>query len=171
MDTGLKLYLMIGYPGAGKSTVANFIQDQTGAVHLMADQERHKMFSDPTHSAQESLALYNELNERTDELLSEGRSVVFDTNFNFYTDRQKLREIASKYGAETIVIWVVISKDIARNRAVRTEYIRNGYSATMSEERFDHIVEKLEPPTEDEKVIKIDGTKLDRNQVIALLKQ
>ena len=161
---------MIGYPGAGKSTVANFIQDQTGAIHLMADQERHKMFEDPTHSETESQSLYNELNKRTEELLSQGYSVVFDTNFNFYADRQKLRAIADKYNAETIVVWVIIDKDLARTRAVHTEYIRNGYSASMSEELFNKIVEKLEAPTKDEKVIKIDGTKLDRNEVIALLK-
>jgi hypothetical protein len=41
---------------------------------------------------------------------------------------------------------------------------------SMSEEQFDAIVSKLEPPRDDEKVIKINGTKLDRETVIALVK-
>ena len=56
------LYLLIGYPGAGKTTVAGIISEQKGAVHLMADAERHKRFPNPTHSAEESLQLYDELN-------------------------------------------------------------------------------------------------------------
>jgi hypothetical protein len=53
---------------------------------------------------------------------------------------------------------------------VHAAYSRNGYSASMSGEQFDAIVAKLEPPAEDEKVIKIDGTKLDREAVINLVK-
>lgn len=164
------LYLMIGYPGAGKSTVANIISETTGAVHLMADAERHKMFPNPTHSAEETLNLYDELNRRTEQLLREGKSVVFDTNFNFRFDRQKLKQVADNAGAETETIWVTVDVDEAKKRAVHSQYLRNGYSASMSEAHFDEIVSKLEPPSEDEKVIKIDGTNLDRDELIALLK-
>ena len=127
------------------------------------------MFSSPTHSEEESRALYESLNQKTAKLLSHGKSVVFDTNFNFRSDRDKLRQIADQYRAATIIVWVVIDVDVARQRAVHAEYIRNGYSATMNEDRFNDIVAKLEAPSEDEKVIKIDGTKLDEADVLALL--
>ncbi|MEK7594907.1 MAG: ATP-binding protein [Patescibacteria group bacterium] len=164
-----KLYLMVGYPGAGKTTVAQTIADHTGAVHLWSDAERHNMFPNPSHSEQESLELYDNLNERTEQLLSQGESVIFDTNFSFRADRQKLREIANRQNAETIVLWINTSAEIAKERAVGAEINRNGYMASMSEERFDTIVSKLEEPTEDEKVIKIDGAKVDANTVIQLL--
>ena len=164
------LYLLIGYPGAGKTTVAGIISEQKGAVHLMADAERHKRFPNPTHSAEESLQLYDELNLQTEKLLQEGKSVVFDTNFNFRADRDKLRQIAEAANADTQIIWVTVDVDEAKKRAVHSQYIRNGYSASMTENHFDQIVSKLEPPTEDEKVIKIDGTNLDRDELIELLK-
>ena len=164
------LYLLIGYPGAGKTTVAGIISEQKGAVHLMADAERHKRFPNPTHSAEESLQLYDELNLQTEKLLQEGKSVVFDTNFNFRADRDKLRQIAEAANADTQIIWVTVDVDEAKKRAVHSQYIRNGYSASMTEDHFDQIVSKLEPPTEDEKVIKIDGTNLDRDELIELLK-
>lgn len=166
-----KLYLFIGFPGAGKTTVAKMIAETTGAVHLWADHERHEMFSEPTHSEQESLQLYDRLNERTEALLANGQSVIFDTNFNFYADRQKLREIAARHGAETVVIWMVTPEAVAKDRAVYASITRNGYEAIMGEEKFNNIVSKLEPPASDEQVIKIDGSKLDKSEVIALLNQ
>lgn len=165
------LYVFIGYPGAGKTTVAKWIAETMGAVHLWADQERHRLFAEPTHSQQESQDLYDALNRRAEELLADGQSVVFDTNFNFYADRQKLRDIAVRQGADSVIIWIVVSEQVAKERAVRPDEIRNGYSKGMTAEQFDAIITKLEPPHKDEKFIKIDGAKLDRETVLALISQ
>jgi len=164
-----KLYLFIGYPGAGKTTVARFVAAATGAVHLWADAERHKLFKRPTHSERESLELYDRLNRRTGELLAGGQSVVYDTNFNFYRDRQKLRHIAAKSGAETVLVWITVPKKVARYRAVHGPEVRNGYECSMSEEQFESITSKLEPPRDNENFIKISGLKLDKEEVLKLL--
>jgi predicted kinase len=164
-----KLYLFIGYPGAGKTTVSKFISEATGATHLWADVERHKLFKRPTHSQAESLELYDRLNRQAEELLAAGKSVVYDTNFNFYADRQKMRDIAVHCGAETVLIWISMPKDAAKRRAVHTTDSRNGYQTAMTEAQFDAIVSKLEPPAKDEKFIKINGLKLDRQEVMSLV--
>ena len=82
------LYLMLGYPGAGKTTTSKVIHALSGAVHLWADQIRRERFGAPTYSHEENLELYDYLNELTSELLRTGQSVIFDTNFNFYKDRE-----------------------------------------------------------------------------------
>lgn len=120
------LYLMIGFPGAGKTTVARKLAKATGAKHIWADVERHKLFSNPTHSKEESDELYNKLNAATEYLLKAGKSVIFDTNFNYRNDRLLLRGIAKKNGAETIVLWVTTPLDIAKKHAVGTHEQRNG---------------------------------------------
>lgn len=163
------LFLFIGYPGAGKTTIAQALQRATGAVHIWADDERHKLFSSPTHSHDESTALYEQLNQRAEDLLKAGESVIFDTNFNYRNDRQKLREIAADQGAETIIIWVTTPRDIAKNRAVHGDLARNGYEVLMNEQQFEDIVCKLEPPDESEKVIKIDGSKFDETELMRQL--
>jgi predicted kinase len=164
-----KLYLFIGYPGAGKTTTSKIIAEKTGAVHLWADMERHKRFENPSHSKAESDELYARLNEEADQLLAQGKSVIFDTNFNYYSDRQLLREIADRHGADTIVIWVQTPENIARQRAVGSHQIRNYYTMNMTDEQFDSIVSKLEPPRENEKVIKIDGANFGSEQITHIL--
>jgi predicted kinase len=164
-----KLYLFVGYPGAGKTTTSKLIADATGAVHLWADAERNKLFKQPTHSQAESLELYDRLNRRAAELLAAGKSVVYDTNFNFFADRRKMRDIATRSGAETVLIWISLPKEEAKRRAVTPLDSRNGYQTGMTEEQFEAIVSKLEPPKDSEKFIKIDGLKLDRQKVMSLV--
>lgn len=161
-----RLYLFVGVPGAGKTTVANVIHKTTGAVHLWADRERQAMFDDVTHSKTESEELYTRLNGRTAALLAEGKSVIFDTNFNYRKDRDYLREIAKKHQAETIIIWMKTPLDVARERALHDDHrTQNGYENTMSPAEFDRLTDHLEPPDDNENFITIDGSHIDVDAV------
>lgn len=161
---------MLGYPGAGKTTVAQYIVKQVGAVHIWSDLERHKMFGKPVHDKEESRQLYDVLNQRVEKLLAEGKNVVFDTSFNHRCDRDLLRETADRYDADTVIVWLTTPIDVARRRAVHADVVRNGYEFKMTGEQFDRIADRLQPPDKDEKVIKIDGVKLDREALKRLLK-
>ncbi len=165
-----KLYLFVGYPGAGKTTAAKAIEHASDAVHLWADRERREMFGEPTHEHSESVRLYEHLNQQTEKLLKQGKSVMFDTNFNFYSDREHLRTIAEACGAETVVIWISTSLAIAKARAVDSRVTRNGYANNMTSQQFDDIASKLEKPQKNEKVIKIDGAQLDAKDLLRHLK-
>ena len=155
------LYLMLGYPGSGKTTTSRMIHELTGAVHLWADHIRRERFRDPTYTHQENLELYKHMNELTAELLAANNSVVFDTNFNFYKDRQHLREIAKEHGAETKLIWVKTPKTLAKERATKDAHKQHTrVLGDMSVEDFERMSMNLEEPHPNEPHITIDGTEI-----------
>lgn len=156
----------MGYPGAGKTTVAKVIQEATGAVHLWADLERHVMFDNPTHSKEESQTLYTHLNHVAEELLHEGKSVIFDTNFNYFKDREHLRQIASQAGAEAVVVWVATSEELAKKRATEeSEGKETRIWGNMPIEAFERMHGQLQPPKPEEHAVQIDGTNVTTEEI------
>jgi len=87
MSMSAKLYLMLGYPGAGKTTTAHILSELTGAVRLSSDDFRFAMFPQPTFSNDEHATLYRTLDFVTEMLLANGVSVIYDANLNRYQHR------------------------------------------------------------------------------------
>lgn len=161
METRPTLYLMVGYPGAGKTTAAKAIQKLTGAVHLWADHERRERFGQPRHTEQESLELYDGLNRRTEQYLGQGKDVVFDTSFRFRRDRDHLRQIAENQDARSRVLWVQVPRELAQERAItQDEQNHTRVLGRMPIEAFNRMADSLEEPAPDENPVVLDGTKI-----------
>jgi len=164
------LYLLVGYPGSGKTTVSQIICGASDTEHLWADEERQAMFETPSHSTQESAELYRYLNNRTRQLLLQGRSVLFDTNFNFRKDRDHLRTIAHEAGADTKLIWLTTDRDLAKHRAVNDSHGKpTRLYGNMDSDTFDRIASHLEPPADDEQPIQFVGENLQKTAVLKAL--
>jgi predicted kinase len=168
------LYLMLGLPGAGKTTASKIIHQLTGAVHLWADQERRELFGVPSYSHDENLDLYDQLNSETTSLLSAGKSVVYDTNFGFYKDRELMRSIANQASAEIKLIWVVAAQKLAEERATNAterhpSRVLGDHNGNMPLQKFRHIQANFEAPHDNEDYIELDGTKITPDYVASKL--
>lgn len=160
------LYLLVGLPGSGKTTTSRVLHELTGATHIWADHERKNMFGTPLHTEEESQELYSRLNAETDEELAQGHSVIFDTNFNFYKDREHLRSIADRHNADTKILWVQAPKDLAMQRATADSHKQATRPlGDMTDKQFEHIASKLEPPRASENPIILDGTRITSQYV------
>lgn len=165
------LYLMFGYPGAGKTTTAKIIEQVTGAVRLSSDEVRLELFPNPVFSEAEHTALYDELNKRTEDLLSSGTSVIYDANLNRYEHRAEKYNICHQTGATAQLIWLHTARELAKSRAVENSRSHLWPREERPETMFDRIADVVELPTESETPIELDGTKITLEYVTEALKQ
>ena len=168
------LYLMLGYPGAGKTTVAKIMREITNAVHIWEDQVRMERFGRPAMTQEESDDLHNYLNSLTGELLAAGKDVIYDTSFNAYEDRERMYRIAGTCQASTRLIWVNTDKQTAHDRATKnTASQPTRVLATilgdMDETTFQRFVQKLEPPRGNEPFTSVNGTNVTKEAVRKVL--
>lgn len=160
---------MFGYPGAGKTTAAEIIARQTGAVHLSSDKLRLKLFPDPTFSPEEHNALYKELDKQTEELLSQGRGVIYDANLNRRAHREEKYEICRRVGAKPLLVWIQTEKEIAKQRALHDSRSPLWPKHEHPSQMFDRIAGIIEVPDQDEPVVVLDGTKITQEYISSLL--
>ncbi len=155
------LYMMLGYPGAGKTTVARIIEQLTGAIRLSSDQVRAETYVDPSFSEEEHQELYEKINRLTEGYLGQGRDVIYDANLNRYIHRLEKYDIAKRVGANTKLIWVQTPEEIAKHRATTLgENDEHRPFGNMAQEMFERIVSAIEQPKDSEHPIVVDGTQV-----------
>jgi len=163
------LYLMFGYPGAGKTTAAEIISQITGAIHLSSDKVRLELFPNPTFSQLEHDALYQTLDKRTEELLRSGKSVIYDANLNRYQHRKDKYNICRRSGATPKLVWVQASRDVAKKRALHESRQHLWPRHETPHQLFDRVADVLEEPGPSEPFVVLDGTKITDNYIRSTL--
>lgn len=155
------LYLLMGLPGAGKTTVANHLEALTGAVRLTSDEVRFKLWRKPRLTEDEHQALYRHLNSTTKSLLQQGKSVIYDANLNRLCHRQEKYDLARKLGVSTQLFWVRTPRLIARKRRIDArEHHHLVPKHETPSKMFDRVAQLIESPRYDEPYTELDGTKL-----------
>jgi len=153
----LTLFLLLGYPGSGKSTFSRLLEKEQGLTRVNSDDLRRYMFEDirQIHDPANNPAVFGALDYVTERLLQAGRSVIYDANNNRRKERRKHQKMAEGAGAQMIVFWVQTPLETAWQRNdLRTP--ESGYPA-VPRERYDQIVRTLQAPTSDEKSVIISG--------------
>src|SRR5438046_1398870 len=92
------LFYTIGYPGAGKTSLANRLHYWLGAEHLRGDAIGLELFRFPTYSPHERTMVYAEMDERAGVNLRAGKHVLYDASTNTLAQRNHLTELAEQHG-------------------------------------------------------------------------
>ncbi|MES2971254.1 MAG: ATP-binding protein [Patescibacteria group bacterium] len=166
-----RLYLLMGYPGAGKTTAAQAIREVTGAEHVSSDAMRIKMFPQPTFSQTEHDQLYRHIDREVEHLLKAGKDVIYDANLNRHRHRQEKYAICERTGTKAVLIWVQAPKELAKSRAVNQSRAHLVPQDESPAAMFNRIARLIEEPHPTESYISMDGTQISPEYVSAKLKQ
>lgn len=135
----LRMILMHGLPGSGKTTVAAQIAPALGAVCLHSDVERKRLAGIEATQRSDSLwtgasipaaseAAYGRLRDLTRTLLRNGQSVIVDAAFADRNRRAEFVELARRCGAQAHILSMNIPADALYARVAQREQRAGEYS-------------------------------------------
>lgn len=166
------MFILIGFPGAGKTFFARQFSEHTNAIHINEDRIRYEIYKEPTYSPQEDQAIFGVVNYMLEATLSSKQSVIVDGSNYRLTRRKTLRDMAKKAGYKELIVWVQTDAETAFDRASSRDrrHIDDKYSQSINELTFDRIMRAFKRPHYEEYVV-ISGKHVFRNQLAAVVRK
>jgi len=153
------LIMLYGFPGSGKTYLANNLCNTLGAAHVSGDKIRHQLFENPRYDRTENEIVDRLMEYMTEEFLDAGVSVIFDTNAIKKAQRRILRDIARKKKGEHILVWLQIDADTAFIRVSHRDRRKNDdrYAQPLDRPMFNEITSRMQNPGIDEDYMVLSG--------------
>ena len=154
-----RVFLMCGLPGAGKTTRARQLEEEHQAVRLTPDdwleaisqpgwtRQDHDALRDPLESLQWSMA---------ERLLELGINVIIDWGLWGRDERDRLRELARRFGAQVQVEYLNPSRELLLERLEERRARCDDVSFCVSDEELDLWADAFQRPTRDELEIGVE---------------
>ena len=139
------MLLMVGLPGAGKTTRAKELAAAHRALRLTPDDWMIPLFGDPMASGKR-FALEGRLISVALQALRLGTSVVLDYGLWGRDERSALRWLARSAGASCQVVYLPVDKDVQLARIARRQETTPHQTFPMSEAEVDAWREQFQAP-------------------------
>ena len=149
------MLLMVGLPGAGKTTRAKELAAANRALRLTPDHWMIPLFGDPMAGGKR-FALEGRLISVALQVLRLGTSVVLDYGLWGRDERSALRWLAHSAGACCQVVYLPVDKDVQLARIAHRQETTPHQTFPMSEADVDHWREQFQVP---------DAAELDGGQI------
>lgn len=158
MKSAPKVFLITGGTGAGKTTYALKLAQETGAIRFSIDDWMTTLFwmdsPDPISFewAMERIGRTEaQMWETAQQVLAQGLSVILDLGFTKAAHRQKFYDLAKTADTEASLHWVDISPE-ERWRRVESRNAEKGETFAMEvpREMFDFMENEWEAPSDSE---------------------
>ena len=128
-----KLYMMIGLPASGKSTIAEEISKSEGAIIVSSDEIRKELLGDINDQTKNEL-IFETVEDRIKFYLANKQDVIFDaTNINYKKRKAFLQRMKNSKCFKAIAILVAtpyeecLIRNAKRERKVPEEVIKRMY--------------------------------------------
>ena len=116
-DGQVRLVVVGGLPGTGKSTLAAGIGDRLGAVVLRSDEVRQRTDTDgPRYGVEAVTATYRQMLSEAEDLLRLGESVVLDATWNDAALRSEARAVAASTSSLLDELQCTLPHEMAADR-------------------------------------------------------
>lgn len=147
------LVMLIGLPGAGKTTLANWLSHEYGFVVASRDTIRAAMFPDCQYTLAEKRAAFSALKHAIAIMLGQAKSVVTDgICFSSQQERQDVIELAEQAGARMTILACECPLTVAQARVEHDRLIdpnalkdRDARLVQQTQDRFDPLPDSAIP--------------------------
>jgi len=165
------IFLVIGYPGAGKSYFSRQFAEVIDAIHLSDDRIRFELFNEPAYDKNEDAVVERIRDYLLEELLKSNKSIIIDANLN-KANRKRLRESLRNTKSPFVTVWVQtdLETSFARASSRDRRQTDDKYTTSMTFETFDKIQKHFKRPERDEVVV-ISGKHLFKTQMLSVVRR
>jgi predicted kinase len=130
-EGSVRIVLVGGLPGSGKTTLATALGDELGWTVLRSDEVRKERagldvrepapahFEQGLYAPEATADTYRELCDRAGTLVSFGESVVLDASFARADQRALMAEVAARTSSRSVALRCVVPREVASVRLAR----------------------------------------------------
>ena len=150
------VYLICGFIGAGKTTFAKKLEEETGAVRITKDEWSIRLIgNDPTIDgyAQWDQKIIGLSRDFAFYLAEKGIDVIMDEGFWAKEEREELKRRIHAVGVKAVMYYVETPIEMIWERVAGRNNFLTKDSFKISREMLDNYLRYWQPPSEDEDFI------------------